>query len=503
MRKYPKSTRVLDAVVQEAEAFAGMGQSRRVIELLEQSDSLFQEAIRNRVTSGTIISGYLLLGDAYWRRATIPAWIRPCGLWKRNIWILIQNGSGTISPAAKSAPAGKLDDALRNSANLLLTSNSTNRAEGVDFQAGVLEQLGNLDAAINAYTNNLNADVPDGQQRRAVLKIAELDMRQPQSRLPDAVRRLSNYLEQFPNPKAADLAVLTLGEVRLKQALSGANTNLTGSETNLFGKALEQFDYLLNTYTNSPLLGKALLDKGWCFWSQGDVTNSQSAFRIAAERLPFSEDQAEARFKWADTQFEMHDYAGAITNYNYIAGQYASLPKLGEHPLIEQALYQSMQAALAGTNLIAAESAVKNILKWFPNGFAGPNALLLTGQGLADQNNPAGARALFAEFEQRYPANALLLPEIRLAIARSYEKESNWEDEITIYTAWTNAFPNNFLLPQAKFTLAWDSYMAGNETNALMLFTNFIAQFPTERNWTSARQEHTGSAIFISGKGTT
>jgi tetratricopeptide (TPR) repeat protein len=34
-------------------------------------------------------------------------------------------------------------------------------------------------------------------------------------------------------------------------------------------------------------------------------------------------------------------------------------------------------------------------------------------------------------------------------------------------------------MPQAKFSVAWDQYMAGRETNALTLFTNFIAHFPT------------------------
>jgi len=34
--------------------------------------------------------------------------------------------------------------------------------------------------------------------------------------------------------ETTDLALLTLGEVRLKQALSGSDTKLEGGETNLF-----------------------------------------------------------------------------------------------------------------------------------------------------------------------------------------------------------------------------------------------------------------------------
>jgi tetratricopeptide (TPR) repeat protein len=127
---------------------------------------------------------------------------------------------------------------------------------------------------------------------------------------------------------------------------------------------------------------------------------------------------------------------------------------------------------------VAATSALKNILEWYPNGFAGPSSLLLTGQGLAAQNDPAGARKLFSEFEERYPTNSLL-PEVRLAIARSYEDEGKWDEAIKQYNAWTEAFPHYYLMPQAKFSIGWDQYMAGHETNALMLFTNFITHFPT------------------------
>src|SRR6185312_9472154 len=142
--------------------------------------------------------------------------------------------------------------------------------------------------------------------------------------------------------------------------------------------------------------------------------------------------------------------------------------------------------ALNEHDLVAATSALKNILSWYPNSFAGPSALLLTGQEMVDQNDPAGARNLFAEFEEMYPNNPLRA-EVRLAIGRSFEAEGNWEAAITNYTSWAATFTNYYLMPQAQFRIAWDQYMAGRETNALMLFTNFIARYPT--NELSARAQ--------------
>lgn len=476
LRKFPESPQSLDATVREAGAFARLEQWPRLVELLGRTNGLFQQSVHGGAVSETIASGFLLLGEAQLAQgnsAGVEETLR--SLDKQTLNTELRWRRDYLASRLQRAE-GHLEEALRSSAGLITTENRTNRAEGVAFQAGVLEQLGNLDAAVNAYTNNLAPEVPPEQQRRAILKITELDLKQ--NKLPDAAQKLQNFLEPFPAPEPTDLAVLTLGEVRLKQALSGSNTNLTGGETNLFENALTEFGRILTEFTNSSLVGKAFLDKGWCLWSQGKIAESQEAFRSATERLPFSEEQAEARFKWADTQFEARDFAAAVTNYNSVAEKYASLPEAKEHHFIERALYQAGRASLEGRDLVAASSALKNILEWYPDGFAGPSSLLLTGQGLAAQKDPAGARTMFAEFEQRYPTNALL-PEVRLAIARSYEEEKNWDAAITNYSAWAEAFPRHYLIPQARFSLAWDHYMAGRETNALLLFTNFIARFPT------------------------
>jgi TolA-binding protein len=476
LQRFPESPHALDATVRQAGAFERLEQWPRMVQLLERTNGLFQQSVHGGAVSQTIASGFLLLGEAHLARGNFPrveAILR--SLEKQTLNTELRWQRDFLASRVQRAE-GRLDDAILTSASLLATQDRTNRAEGFAFQAGVLEQLENLDAAANIYTNNLAPEVPPAQQRRAILKIAELDLRQ--NKLVDAVKSLTNYVDEIPPLEATDLALLTVGEIRLKQALSGSDTNLTGGETNLFQTAIAQFDRLLTSFTNSPLVGRAYLGKGWCLWSQGKIAESQEAFRTAAERLPYSEEQAEARFKWADTQFAANNFASAVTNYNSIAEKYLSLPEAKEHHFIERALYQSARAALNEQDLVAATSALKNILAWYPDGFAGPSALLLTGEGLAKQKDAAGARKLFSQFEELYPNNPLL-SEVRLAISRTYEAEGNWDAAITNYNAWTGAFPNHYLMPKAKFSIALDQFMAGHETNAMMLFTNFIARFPT------------------------
>jgi TolA-binding protein len=484
LQKYPDTKDSLEATIREATAFARLEQWPRLEQLLTQTNELFQRSVRAGSVSETISSGFLLLGEAQFAQgkfSAVEGTLRALEAQPLDTQLKWQRDY--LASRAQRAE-GHLDDAVQSSASLLTTQDRTNRAEGVAFVASVYEQQGNLDAAANIYTNNLALETPPEQQRRAILKIAELDLKQ--NRLVEAVRSLTNYVSQIPPPEATDLALLALGEVRMKQALSGSDTNLTGGETNLFQNALLQFEKLTNSYPNSPYIGKALLDQGWCLWNQEKISESQVAFRGAAERLPFSEEQVEARFKWADTQFALHDYAAAVTNYNSIAEKYASLPEAKEHNFIERALYQSGRAALNQSNVVAATSALKNILTWYPNGFAGPSLLLLTGQGLMEQKDAAGARELFAQFKALYPTNELM-SEVRLAIARTYEVEGNWDAAIAEYNAWKEIFRNHHLLPQAEFNLARDQFMAGRETNALVLYTNFIARFPT--NELSARAQ--------------
>ncbi|HKI70174.1 MAG TPA: tetratricopeptide repeat protein, partial [Verrucomicrobiae bacterium] len=206
---------------------------------------------------------------------------------------------------------------------------------------------------------------------------------------------------------------------------------------------------------------------------------SLAAFQTAATNLPVSEDQAIARYKLADAQFQLTNYVGAVSNYNVVVEHYAGKGQSGEK-LVEPALYQIVRASLAMNDLAAATNAVNKILNWYPNGFETEKSLLLTGQGMALQKNTAGARRLFAEFEQRYPKSSLL-PKVWLAIARTYEQEGLWKDAVHQYGDWLNTYTNqhNPERALAEYYQAWANFQAGDETNALAEYGKYVSQFPT------------------------
>jgi outer membrane protein assembly factor BamD (BamD/ComL family) len=75
------------------------------------------------------------------------------------------------------------------------------------------------------------------------------------------------------------------------------------------------------------------------------------------------------------------------------------------------------------------------------------------------------------------------MPELQLAVAATYERENQWANAIEQYNRCLAEFTNSAnsnVRAQAEYYRAWaTTYLAGQETNALKQFTNFIAQFPT------------------------
>ena len=108
---------------------------------------------------------------------------------------------------------------------LAVNAGQTNlQADSAEFQASLLERLGRTDEALTAYQKNLAEGVPAERQRTALLKTTALSL--AQTNIPQAMKTLEKFLGQYPKAAAADLALLTLGELRLRQHESGADTNL-------------------------------------------------------------------------------------------------------------------------------------------------------------------------------------------------------------------------------------------------------------------------------------
>jgi TolA-binding protein len=474
-KNYPESPLRLRAVVEAASAFARLAEWQHLIALLEEKDGVFQSAVQTDPGNELVSRGQLLLAQAKFvlkdfggASAALDAissqTLAPALDWQR-IYLLCQ---------VKLA-AGDMNAALTASTNLLQAmrldhdaSVATNLPASVAMRAGILEKAERTTEALSAYQENLTNGAPVEMQQQAILKIAGLAAVLGQ--FTDATNALGNFLVQFPNSPAADIALLTLGELQLKGYVAQP------ADTNQLVEAQADFEQLLNMFTNSPLAGRAHLDRGWCLWLAGKIPESAADFKLAVEKLPRSEDLAVARFKLGDTLFAQKDFPGALENYLAVWEDFGDLPAVAQ-TMGDRALYQSLRANLELGDLDSASNVLAQIQKNYAGGPA-QNSTLLFGESWAELRSPPGARAQFARIAAQYPGSPLR-PQVALAVVRTYELEKNWPAVITNYTRWLADFPTNVLRPQVAYALAQANYQAGDETNALPLFMNFIAQFPT------------------------
>jgi TolA-binding protein len=460
----------LPAAVEAAAAYDKLGNYSAIVALLQETNSMFQHTAQLDPDNEMVSSGRLLLARAmsalndldasdFILASMNPQTLKLAQDWQR-AYLLCQN----------KIAAGDLDAALSITTNLQkIAKNDNLRAKSVAMRAALLEKMNQFDAASDAYQENLT-NAPPERQRQAILKIAELAT--VKNDRADAEAALEKFLAQFPDSSQSDIALLTLGELHLADYVAQpAAEHLQQAST--------AFDRFLAAFANSPLAGKAHLDRGWCNWflfatfqRAGKISESLDDFKAAVQKLPASEEKTVARFKTGDALFAQKNFRDALKSYRAVLDAVANTPAV--RSLVAPALYQILRANLELNDMAGASNALAQILENYSANELAQIGTLLLGEASPD---PAHARELFQKFETQFPGSRLR-PQTELAIARTYEQEANWSAAITRYENWLKNFPSGDLQSQARYALAWANFQAGNETNAFTFFTQFVTQFP-------------------------
>ncbi len=486
---FPRSALRAAAALGEARAFAKLGAWPKVVELLGKSDGSFQPALRlqpkdDAVTRGNILFSQALFAQNQFAEAErILRSIDAEGLapeldWQRNYWLCrVQLANGHLLDALQTCT---------NSLTVLAAGRWRDSADTIALSGEIFEKLGRLQEATEAYTNNLAPGLPVDVQRHALFKAVGLMLKQNQTQ--EASRRLEAFIEKETHDSAIDVARLTLGELQLKAfySASDSGTNAALLATHFLRQAMTNFSRVLLDYADSPLRGKACLDRGWCYWAQGKITEAKTDFSEAIPRLPGFEDQVVARFKLADAQFALREYSAAVTNYNLVIQESERLPAL-RNGILSKALYQLLRASVENNDSATADAAVARIVEGYHSNFT-DECLLLYGEFQSRKNRGIQARQILADMIKRFPTSRVR-PETDFVVARSYAQEDDWMTASDHYDRWVTNYPQHTLLPQAEFSRALAHDKAGQEAHALELFTSFVARFPTNmlapwaQNW--------------------
>ncbi len=465
-QNYPVSPLRLPAVVEAAAAHLQLGDWAQVNRLLAETNSMFQRAAQLDADNELVARGHLLLAQAEFTQkhfaaaAAIldrvnPAPLAPALNWQR-LYLLAEVELG----------AGDWDAAWATATNLTRLPKSVALAvESAALRGLILEKAGRWPEARAAWSENLATNLPVARQREAVLKIAALATAEKNP--PVAEAALRNFLAQFGDDAGAGLVRLTLGELYLQDFVAQPASNQLVA-------AQAQFDQV----TNSPLAGKAFLDRGWTFWLATNFAASRVEFQLAAAQLPRSEDQAVAIYKAGDALFLEKNFASARECYSNVLTQFAGFPAVAKS-LGDRALYQRLRASLELKDQPDAERAMEQLLALFPHSELADQSLLLAGEGASDFGSPTNARSIFQRFVALYP-DSRLRPQVALAVARTFERQSDWPAAIAAYEQWRGDYATNALRPQVDFALAQANFQAGHEAVAFGQFTNFVAQYAAD-----------------------
>ena len=492
LKTCPTSPLRLEASVGEALARFKLGDTARTVDLLKAPEGAFQQAAKSSANDAAVVRGSFLLAESLFAQKNFQAaeltlnemaarGIGPDVEWERQyllarIELLDRRG----------------DAALLRATNLVTMatsrSNALLQARSLALKGEILEEK-QPEVAAQAYASITQLPgVSVVQKRQALLQLANLAV--AQNRLTNAVGRLTEFLEQNPQEPAGDLIRFTLGEIHLKRVQNLAAESgyldpaVLPKATNLLQLARAQFDYIITQLTNSVYIGKAYLGRGWCLWEEAQLLKNparlvecQKDLHAGIAKLPKSLDQARARFKLADCHFQLKNYTNALTHYRLVIEQYSDLPEIREK-LFDQALSQAVLASINSKDFESAKAALDQLLRDYPKSPLSARALFDYGQALTESGEFGPAQEAFADVQKRYP-DSPLLPEIRLASARAFARQTDWKAAIQGFDQWLNQFTNHVLRPQAEFDRAWCYYQSGNDTNAYVLFTNLVQRFPS------------------------
>jgi TolA-binding protein len=507
LESHPKSPLRLEASYGRAWAAYKLNQADRAIELLTDPAGGFQTASQTSTNEIKIVEGNLLLADVLLTRKRF----------REAEAVLEELGKRALRPeqnfdrlyllASSTFADLRTDEALSRVTNLVAyTISPAGRpvwyANALMLKAEIFRGREPA-AAIGIYEEIARiAGVPKNQTRQAVMKMVQVI--QEQNQLTNAVQRLDGFLRETladtnsPPFVATDLIRLTLGELYLKQFRDLRGPAAAGQPslqvTNLLQLAKAQFDVIANSLTNSPLLGKAHLDRGWCFWEEGLLTGQpemwdqgKAAFATAVERLAVSKDQAVARLKLGDCEFQTGDYTNAVNSYHFLIENYGHLPEV-KSTLFDLALNQTVRASMEMGDFETARDALGKTLAWFPTNTWSERSLILFAQEMLKHGEPDAAREAVADFEKRFPESGSI-PEMRLVRAESFAAAENWPEAIQEYERWVGGYTNHALLAQAQFDRARAYDRAGQGTNALALFAGYLTNHaesslaPLARYW--------------------
>ncbi len=477
LTSFPGSTLRLETIYRQAVALGRIGDWVAVSTLLLAPESEFAKSRISRAGDPSVISGVLLAADAAMELRDVKVVGELLGSIPATGLRAIDQWRSDLLKAKVGVAENRMTEAVTSASNLVSVARRLGSPEALGqsllFQADLLKQASLFGPATVALEEVLTIPSEQAQRRTALSRIIDLALNQ--GRLDLAVGRLTRFLGATNAEPAAAAARIALAEIQVRQSYQVAGTN--GVEASyLRGLAWTNLQASVSPETALPLLGRAMLARGWLLLADSEYAGAGTNFSGALSMLPFGRDAAVAAFKLGDSLMARQQWASALTAYERVVNEFSASAEVRTN-LLDHAIYQSFRASVAAGNLVSAESAFRRLSTAFPASIFAERGALLLGQIQTRNGRLAEARETLAAFSKQFKDSSLN-DRAALLAARTFEKQKDWASAAHALNDWVGKYPASEQRPTAEFLLAESTFRSSGETNAFPLFTNLMARFP-------------------------
>ncbi|OGR88812.1 MAG: hypothetical protein A3A86_07575 [Elusimicrobia bacterium RIFCSPLOWO2_01_FULL_60_11] len=318
---------------------------------------------------------------------------------------------------------------------------------------------------------------------------------------------------------------------------AGAPKEMASIDVATFSEAIEQFKKVVDDYKKSGLSDTALYRMAECFYNVGDYPSALQYFKIVLKDYPQSYLTGESILGAAQCYIPGGDFGSAeleikklITTYpsyeenpqvrfilgiiRFQEGKYEEAVKYLEPINSDEALFYNAQSLVKLDKFVSSTAKYKRILDDFKDSRFAEQAAFLIGDAFLQSENHNGAIQEFRKFFKAYPQSPLKEAALyriaaahflkgdypasresfnlflnayptgeyaslaRYMVAESYRLSDQLKEASFAYGQVMSLLPNAPITANAKFKLAWVTYLQKNDSSAADLFQKFIDWHP-------------------------
>ena len=246
-----------------------------------------------------------------------------------------------------------------------------------------------------------------------------------------------------------------------------------------FERAAQEYQYYLETFSDSGGRFQAFRGRGLSLWSVQRYAEASAMFEKAAGLTPDPVMREQLLVKSADSLFANSQYKLAAAAYDRVLTEYRSTS------LTPQVLFQYADCLARQSQWVESETRFREVVRRFPDSALAERSLMRIAETKEEQGASFihAALAAYTDVMNVYPSGALF-PEALHRHGLAAYQIGEIDMALKDFTRVVTDFPKSRVAPQAYFMRGWALYMRGQEEESLKVCKSFVDRYP-DSEWTS------------------